>query len=105
MVKNPPAMQVSRVRSLAREDSPGEGNGNPLQYSCLRNPMDRGARWAMIHGLTRVRHDLATKPTPRVYMKYESRGDRKISSEVGNHSSGETPGTEGYGKISGVRSR
>ena len=32
--------------------SPGEGSGNPLQYSCLENPMDRGARWAIAHGVT-----------------------------------------------------
>ena len=38
----------------------GEGNGNPLQYSCLENPMDRGA-W---HGVARVRHDLVTTPPP-----------------------------------------
>ena len=31
------------------ERSPGEGNGNPLQYACLGNPMDRGARWATVH--------------------------------------------------------
>ena len=31
--------------------SPGEGNGNPLQYSCLENPMDRGAWWAILHGV------------------------------------------------------
>ena len=31
--------------------SPGEGNGNPLQYSCLENPMDGGAWWATVHGL------------------------------------------------------
>ena len=31
--------------------SPGEGNGNPLQYSCLENPMDRGARWAIVHAV------------------------------------------------------
>ena len=31
--------------------SPGEGNGNPLQYSCLENPMDGGAWWATIHGV------------------------------------------------------
>ena len=31
---------------------PGEGNGNPLQYSCLENPMDRGAWWAAVHGVT-----------------------------------------------------
>ena len=30
----------------------GEGNGNPLQYSCLENPMDRGAWWAVVHGVT-----------------------------------------------------
>ena len=37
----------------------GEGNGNPLQYSCLENPRDRGAWWAALCGVTRVRHDLA----------------------------------------------
>ena len=42
--------------------SPGEGNGNPLQYSYLESPMDRGAWQAIVHGVTRVRHDLATKP-------------------------------------------
>ena len=33
--------------------SPGEGNGNPLQYSCLGDPMDRGARWAIVHGVAK----------------------------------------------------
>ena len=33
--------------------SPGVGNGNTLQYSCLRNPMDQGARWATVHGVTK----------------------------------------------------
>ena len=42
--------------------SPGEGNGNPLQYSCLKNPMDRGTQQATVHWVARVRHDLATKP-------------------------------------------
>ena len=40
----------------------GEGNGNPLQYSCLENPIDRGAWWATVHGAARVRHNLMTKP-------------------------------------------
>ena len=40
-VKNPPAMQETQVQSLGWEDPPGEGNGNPLQYSCLENSMDR----------------------------------------------------------------
>ena len=37
--------------------SPGEGNGNPLQYSCLENPVDGGAWWATVHGSQRVGHD------------------------------------------------
>ena len=47
---------------------PGEGNGHPLQYSCLGNPLDRGAWWATVHGVTRVGHDLATKPPPKIHM-------------------------------------
>ena len=43
---------------------PGEGNGNPVQYSFLENPMDRGAWRATVHGAARVGHDLATKPPP-----------------------------------------
>ena len=39
------------VRSLGQEDPPGEGNGNPLQYSCLENPTDRGAWQATVHGV------------------------------------------------------
>ena len=34
---------------------PGEGNGNPLQYSCLENPMDGGAWWATVHGVAESR--------------------------------------------------
>ena len=45
--------------------SPGEGNGNPLQYSCLENPMDRGAWRAIVHGVARVGHGLATKERDR----------------------------------------
>ena len=42
----------------------GEGNSFPLHYCCLENPTDRGAWWAMVHGVARVGHDLATKPSP-----------------------------------------
>ena len=41
-----------------------ERNVNPLQYSCLENPMDRGTWQATVHGVARVGHDLATKPPP-----------------------------------------
>ena len=40
--------------------SPGEGNGNPLQYSCLENPRDRGAWWATVHGVTKSWPTLTT---------------------------------------------
>ena len=62
MVKNLRAVQETQVRFLGRGDSPREGNGNPLQYSRLENPMDRGAWQATVHGVTRVRHDLVSKP-------------------------------------------
>ena len=41
--------------------SPRRGNDNPLQFSCLGNPMDRGAWGAAVHGVARVGHDLATE--------------------------------------------
>ena len=55
-VKNPPAnAQEARDTGLIPGSgrSPGEGNGNPLQYSCLENPMDRGAWQAAVHGSQR----------------------------------------------------
>ena len=56
MVKNPPAnIGDLRVMGSIPESgrSPGEGNGNSLQYSCLENPIDRGAWQATVHGVTR----------------------------------------------------
>ena len=51
VVKNPPtnAEDAGSIPGLGR--SPGEGNGNPLQYSCLGNPMDRGPWLATVHGV------------------------------------------------------
>ena len=56
MVKNPPinagdAGDVSSIPGLGR--SPGVGSGNPLQYSCLENPMDRGTWWAAVPGVSK----------------------------------------------------
>ena len=51
MVKNPPAMQEMQVRSLGGEEPLEKGNGNPLQYPCLGDPMDRGAWWTTVHGV------------------------------------------------------
>ena len=61
VVKNPPANAeyVSSIPGSVR--SPGEGNGNLLQYSCLGNLMDRAQRATVPQGCKRVRHDLAAK--------------------------------------------
>ena len=55
-----------RFNPACEEDSfsrwgrlPGGGQGNPLQYSCLENPMNRGAWWATVHGVTKSRHNWA----------------------------------------------
>ena len=63
VVKNPPA-DTGNGRDMgsipgsgASGRSPGGGHGNLLQYSCLENPMDRGAWWVTVHRLHRVRHD------------------------------------------------
>ena len=67
LVKNLPAMQETTYNAgdlgliPGSGRSPGGGNGNPLQYSCLGNPIDRRAWQATGYGITRVGHDLATK--------------------------------------------
>ena len=48
-------LQEMWVQSLGTEDCPGGGNGNPLQYSCLENPVDRGAWWAAVHRVAQSR--------------------------------------------------
>ena len=65
MVKNPPARAGDTGSVLGLGRSPGEGNGNPLQYSCLGNPVDRGAWQATVYGVARVRHDLVTEQQQR----------------------------------------
>ena len=60
-VKNPPANAGDSGLISGPGRSPGEANGNPLQYPSLGNPMDRRAWWATVRGVVRVRHDLATK--------------------------------------------
>ena len=53
IVKNLPAMQETQGWIPGLRISPGEGNGNSLQCSFLENPMDRGARWATVYGVTK----------------------------------------------------
>ena len=53
MVKRLPIMQVDPDSIPGSGRSPGEGNGSPLQYSCLENPMDRGAWWPTVHRVSK----------------------------------------------------
>ena len=53
VVKSLPTNAGDTVSIPGSGGSPGEGNGNPLQYSCLENHMDRGAWWATVHGVAK----------------------------------------------------
>ena len=61
--KNPPASAGDPGSTPGMGRSPGEGNGNPLQYSCLGNPMDRGTWWATVCGVTKSRAGLSQQTT------------------------------------------
>ena len=63
-VKNPPVNAGDTGSIPGSGRSPGEENGNPLQYTCLENPMDRGAWWATVHTVTKQLDmtDLKTAP-------------------------------------------
>ena len=68
---NPDTNKISVLNLGESFAHTGKGNGNPLQYSCLENPMDRGAWRATVHEMARVRHDLAIKPLPpRAYITW-----------------------------------
>jgi len=58
-IRNLLAMRETQVQSLGLEDAPGDGNGNPLQYSCLENSTDRGARLASVHEVAESRTRLS----------------------------------------------
>ena len=59
IVKNPPANAGDLASTPGSGRSPGGGHGNPLQYSCLDNPMDRGAWWATVHRVTQSQTQLS----------------------------------------------
>ena len=71
VVKNPPAKSGSTGSIPGWGRSPGEGNGNPLQYSHLENSMDRGAWQVTVYGgRKRVRYNLATTTTTKIAGDY-----------------------------------
>ena len=58
LVKNPPAVDPGSIAGSSGR-SLGEGHGNPLQFCCLENPIDRGSWWATVHGVTKSRTRLS----------------------------------------------
>ena len=77
-IKKPPALQEIQelwVPSLTGEDPPGGGHGNPLQYTCLENPVDRGAWWATVH---RLAESDMTEATEQALMERPTTDDRLI---------------------------
>ena len=72
-------MTLQQLNNLDPCQRIGEGNGKPLQHSCLENSMDSGAWWAIVHVVTRVKHDLATK-------YYQAQERPQVNSEASNFS-------------------
>ena len=68
VVKNPPASAGNLGSIPGSGRSPGERSGYPLQYSCLGNPMDRGAWWAIVHGVRKSQKNLPGPPYKPRYM-------------------------------------
>ena len=83
VVKNPPA-NAGDIRDVGStpgsRTSPGGGHGNPLQYSCLENPMDRGARWAIVLGV----------PKSQIWLKWQHAQSRRWEGAGNNLVDGDT---------------
>ena len=82
VVKNLPAnaedtRDTGSIPGLGR--SPGGGNGNPLQYSCLENPTDRGAWWATVCGVTNSRTQLSTHAQPTWVVVHQTSSCHAVS--------------------------
>ena len=79
VVKNLPAnaREIGSISGLGR--SPGEGNGNPFQYSCLQNAMDRGACWAIVHGVAKE------LDVTRITMGPEKNSSKKCGGQNSSH--------------------
>ena len=87
VVKNLPANAGDTDLLLGLRRSPGERNGNPLQYSCLENPMDPGDWWATVHC-----KELDTNEHLHKQWKYQSDQEGKIWSELNNRGIENIPG-------------
>ena len=74
MVKNPPvnARDARNMGSILESGrSPGVGNGNPLQYSCLENSVDRGTWWSIVHGIAKSEKALSHTGVKKLSSAYQ----------------------------------
>ena len=105
VVKNLPA-NAGDIRDVALipglERSPEEGHGNPLQYSCLENPMDRGSWWATVHRVTKSwtrlsdfahMHTTLSQGTPRVVSSHQKLGENHTAGFPSELPEGTNPAT------------
>ena len=109
MVKNPPASAGNQGDACSIPGSgrsPGEGNGNPLLYSGLENPMDRGAWWATVHGVSKSQtHTLLIRPAHLLERQREEKGPSSWVHRAGIQPAGGQPAPgllffEGPGDVS-----
>ena len=77
VVKNLPA-NAGGTRDMALIFGSGEGNGNPLQYYCLGNPVDRGAQWATVHGVAKSQTQLSDQTHAHTQDYFKSCIDAKF---------------------------
>ena len=105
-VKNLPAMQETQFDPWVSK-SPGGGNGSPLQYSCLENPMDRGASWATVRGIAKSRTRLSdltkmTKIHIHIHIRIRIQGlSRSLSSKESSCNAGDAGLIPGWGRSPG----
>ena len=79
MVKNLPATAGDPGLTPGSGRCPGEGNGYPLQYSCLENSVDRGAWWATVHGVTKSENDWETNSNYLYYQRIVNKEGLSVS--------------------------
>ena len=85
VVKNLPASAGDQGSIPGSGRSPGEGNGNPLQYSCLENPMDRGAWLATVHGVTKKESEATSLSPSKAFEELEVKSTLPAATWWQNH--------------------
>ena len=84
------------IYNCKKTERSGEGNGNLLQYSCLENPLDRGAWWATVHGVARVGYDWTTDTHTQLrYLMVQGHTFSTLPSPAGSRMGQAAPGRQG----------